>query len=427
MTNGKAVFFLRTHNEADQIIPIVYKLARRGRADIDVVLSGIEPSDYRIELIRGLNPVTVHGGDEEDSAEPPSQTLRNRTIDHIKQVGRRLPTRLPEAAYHRLYSTPEDVEHPSILDSLTEGYEDVVILVDWTKAKEPGAIPEFAERNGYTTVVLPHGDSPFQNGATTERTFERLIDNDACFQHQHDPFVFTFSVYEDMADHDYVLMPNELTARRITSFMNDDQVRVFGSPRYNTEWLNILSDTSPEHCLEQSAKWNIVLFVRPKKYFISEQAVRDTVRLVTAFPDVHVIIKEHPRHDFFSTDTSLQERDNCEIVSDEIESAALTEWGDVFLSVGTSITFEPVMKGKPVLALEYTHANYSSIAHYFSNADLRSKDDLYRAMHSIRDDSNGFYESNEYQQFVEEMITAGNDSVLEAYAKFIETQLEADT
>jgi len=427
MRNGKAIFFLHSHNEVDQIVPIIYGLARRGRVDIDIVLTGVESGDYRIDLIRDFDTVSIHGRDGATRANSHSPTLRERTNIALKQVGRKLPTRIPGGLYRRLASSSESVDYPAVLDSLTDGYENVVILVDWSKAKASSAISEFAGREGYTTVVLPHGDSPFQNAARTERTFERLVESEDCFEDQHDLFEVVFSIYETMADHDYMLMPNELTARRITPFVDDAQVRVCGSPRYNPEWLAVLSGAEPGPGPDQSAALNLVLFTRRSTFFVSEQAVRDTIRLVTSFPDVHLVVKEHPRGGLLDEDSRFENIDNCEIVRDEMESATLTAWGDAFLSLGTSITFEPVMNGKPVLALEYAHGNYTTIAHYFSESDIRSRDDLYRAIHALRGDTETFYPAEEHRQFVDEMILAGTDSVLETYATFIEEQLGVES
>jgi len=58
--DGKAIFFLTSHNQVDQIVPIIYKLASRGIVDLDVVLYDVDKSDYRVELVQQFDSVTVH-------------------------------------------------------------------------------------------------------------------------------------------------------------------------------------------------------------------------------------------------------------------------------------------------------------------------------------------------------------------------------
>jgi hypothetical protein len=118
----------------------------------------------------------------------------------------------------------------------------------------------------------------------------------------------------------------------------------------------------------------------------------------------------------------------ADTASDAAESASLVEWGDVFLELGTTIAFEPVMRGKPVLSLSYTHSNYATIAHYFSDSDIRCKDDLYYAFHDLIDKGcSDFYDEEEHHRFVREMITSGHDSVLNAYADFLEACLDKNS
>jgi hypothetical protein len=77
----------------------------------------------------------------------------------------------------------------------------------------------------------------------------------------------------------------------------------------------------------------------------------------------------------------------------------------------------------PVLAIEYAHANYSVVANYFSNAEMRCKEHLYHAIHDFLSDGvSDFYNETAHRKFVDEMITSGEQSVLTSWAEFIESR-----
>ena len=371
--------------------------------------------------------MTIHSYEVEEN-DATSHSIRGKTSDYLMRASQHLPDQISK----RIETTPPQPNPAGrsllqLISDITVGCENAVIALDWTFASRlSDEVPAYASDQDYTSVVVPHGDSPFWNTVRRPKSFDCLLEN-ADFDSPDDLFEVTFSTWADKAKYDYILMPNELTARRVTPFADPEQIEVLGSPRYSLEWLDILSDIDSGPVPQHSAALNVVFFTRQSHYYISEPAVRDTVELVTKFPNTHLVVKEHPRGHIFGQETELNDLTNCDIVRDGVESAALTRWGDIFLSLGTTITFEPIMRKKPVLAVEYAHGNYTTVARYFSNADIRSRDDLYDTMHAINESDGEFYGADEYRQFVEEMVTASNDSVLDSYAKFFESRLATES
>ena len=152
--------------------------------------------------------------------------------------------------------------------------------------------------------------------------------------------------------------------------------------------------------------------------------MENTLELLNQFDDVSTIVKEHPRDRLLSPSIS-DKMENVTIVKDEISSASLIDWGDIFLSLGTTITFEPIMRQKPVLAIEYAHANHSVVSDYFFNTDLRTKEDLYHTIHEfLTDGTQDFYDEHEHDEFVDEMISPTEETVLDSWAGFIELQCQ---
>ena len=55
---------------------------------------------------------------------------------------------------------------------------------------------------------------------------------------------------------------------------------------------------------------------------------------------------------------------NLEFVYDDVHSGALLRWADVVIDVGTSVVFEAVKCGIPVLSVEYLHPSRSTVGYY---------------------------------------------------------------
>ena len=68
---------------------------------------------------------------------------------------------------------------------------------------------------------------------------------------------------------------------------------------------------------------------------------------------------------------------NLKFIYGSASSDSLLKWSDIVIDVGTSVTWEPVKKGKPVLMLEYLHSNYSTVASYIKASEIKYRDELY--------------------------------------------------
>lgn len=418
MDDASALFFLGSHNEVDQISPVIYKLADRGNLSIDVLLqTGVPRDDYRIDFLDSYDTLNIH------SRRSSGSTLSNTVgafIDGAKTAGRKMPTQIPERVY-QLYKhqggggAGRDLTVPSELSGTSWD----VVGFDWGHAESDDT---FVARDDVRTIVLPHGDSPYVNHQTESQSYfnsflDDLRESDDVLAWSEIPQQNNYHTY---LDHDYLLFPNERTASRVSSEDGTDRIRTLGSPRYNPEWLEVLSDIRPQVDAPSSGALKVVIFVRQDCYFVTKTELEHTIELLEAFPGVRTIVKEHPRAPLLEP-SIVDEMETVSIANDEVESASLVQWGDVFLDMGTTISFEPIVRDKPVLELDYTHANYTVISESFSNVDMRCKDDLFYAIRTFRTEgTDTFYSRPERQTFENEIVTSGNDAVLESYAVLFE-------
>ena len=74
----------------------------------------------------------------------------------------------------------------------------------------------------------------------------------------------------------------------------------------------------------------------------------------------------------------------------------------------------------PVIALELTHPNESTLAHYLPSCAARTFDDLLDLCNRfLFSEGNTTYSATERERFLDEMIYAGAESPLDNYDKFL--------
>jgi hypothetical protein len=431
-SNASALVYLGSHNEVDQISPIIYKLGERNNISVDVILDGlnedrldtterIDLSDYRIQAVNQHDNITFTQQDSRESQFVPT----GRLITSLKNVGWRVPTDVPQKVYRglrKLYNSfSQSNDYPDhkkvhIPDELADNEYDVLAF-DW----------EYARRNktDITSIVLPHGDSPYVNPIIKQRQFDPFINDRLNFNSYQEIPEIGYYQYERLLGHDYFMFPNRITADRMPQSTPSNKIAVCGSPRYNTEWLDILSKIRPKAEISVDNEINIVFFLRSENnVFITKSEIENTLLLLNKFEGISTIVKEHPRGRLLER-TAADDMKNVSIVANELTSPSLIQWGDVFLSVGTTITFEPIMREKPVIGVEYAHANYSVVSDYFPNSDMRYKEQLYDTIFNLlKTGTDNYYNVQHHQTFVNEMILPTNSSVLDSWAKFIESKAQ---
>lgn len=82
-----------------------------------------------------------------------------------------------------------------------------------------------------------------------------------------------------------------------------------------------------------------------------------TVQIIAQFPGVELLLAEHPRSSLFESGT-FADLSNVLWLSDEYISESLLKTGGLFLDMGTSISLEAIVRDKPVLSMDYLHANH---------------------------------------------------------------------
>lgn len=418
----KSLFFLRHYNDIDHIVPVIYKWLSRDKGPVDVVVT-TDPGyldDYRIQFLSRFDDLRMYFIDDFLSNE------QQRRLSTAAQVAR-LPCYHPARIVHQIRERISDsIPQPlcdtmfveRMLDQVFGDTNQGIIAFDWVLLNNPRQVDfvqqvsRIASRRGVVVVALPHGDSPYYSWMVKVDQFDYAM----------------LDAYKSGAEFDYVVVPNELCARRYRPHVPSDRIKVLGSPRYNDEWLNILETLLPVyHNNDAEGELRVVFFLRNFLYAVFWDEVIRTIKLITQFRDVHLVVKHHTRDVQMERliqsypELASGNTPNLEFVYEEVHSGSLLAWADVVMDLGTSVVFEAVKRGKPVLAMEYLHAGTSTVAHYMETCAMRCRDDLYDAMKAFIDNpSRPFYDETERARFIREVIEVPNAHVLERYVGFLE-------
>lgn len=414
----RVVFFMRAYNDIDHLTPVIHHWLTTTDIPATVVMRGAHTllHDYRLDLLRPFDQLTIHHILDLKAAFDGHPPPPSRAVVAMSKVRRRLGITAAPPDAPDWQTDPAFVAF--LLDTLFQNAERGLVVFDWMA--NPTANRRFAEaviaaarERGYGNVSLPHGDSPYYN---------------RIFKHEHID-------YHDDAHYagnpmDVVVVPNPLTARRYTPFRDAAALRVLGSPRYNRTWMATLAPLLPTyHHPNYDGKLKAVLFLRNAVFPIFWAEVVQAIRLIAQFPDVCLVVKHHTRagnRDGELAALATLDLPNVEIVYNDTHSGSLLAWADVALDLGTSISFEAIMTEKPLLSLDYLHANISTTAHYLPDTAMRCKDDLYDAITTLRHDpTHRHYTDAEREGFIAQMVEYPDGDVLPRYVALLRELLHA--
>lgn len=404
MKSERAFFFLRHNNDIDHITPVLYKWLSSESVPTDIIITTKRNllDDYRIKYLK---------------------KYKNARIFHINDLFKKYSL---SYIFNRFYFKYDGVldnifkKFPilgkiadriigNIADRIFRGADKGLVVFDWKITRFIQQILRIAKSRHFTSISLPHGDRPYISYLETIGDL-----NYSCLDSHKGLNIF-----------DYVVVPNELCFKRHERWMEKDRIKVLGSPRYNDEWMGIISKLiEPFEADGSEGKLKIVFFLRNTNYPIFWNEVTRTIRLILQFPNIYLVVCHHPREVQRKkrrlTRKLDTKSDNLEFIYGGVSSGSLILWADLIIDLGTSAMWEAVKRGKPVLMLEYLHANYSTCAYYIKSSEIKCRDELYNTLQKFTKNKNHkFYDEKERRRFIKAMIDVTDPHVLERYSKFL--------
>lgn len=408
----KAIFFLRHNNDIDHITPVLYKWLSTEKIPTDVIITTKRShlDDPRINYLKQFPHVKIfHIND----------LFKKYSIPHIfNRYYFSYDTNVDNwVKKSKFVKKKVDKTIKRISEKLFKDMVNGIVVFDWISIYFVRSMVDIAKKRGFTTISLPHGDRPY---ISIFETIDQLNYG-------------ALDAYEPLKMFDYVVVPNELNRIRFENYMEKERIKVLGSPRYSDEWMDIVSGFIPKYEVKGSEnKLKIVFFLRNVGYPIFWDEVVRTIKLIMQFDEVYLIVKHHPRNRNAKRLTQqLIEKypgikrnldKNLKFIYESVNSGSLLKWTDIVIDIGTSVTWESVKQSKPVFMLEYIHANYSTVAYYIKNTEIKCRDELYDKISAFIKNKNViFYNETERRKFIKEIIDVPDKFVLERYVKFLKS------
>ena len=433
----KALIFLRHYNDIDHIVPVIWKWSNVNNIKIVVIIdrSSKVLDDYRIRLIDDLENIRIFLLDDFLNKEQLrikknkkfKKKLRKNIIRTTLQFYKLLIKKIIPVERSRSCISVKDIYDrklaEKILNRTMRDVERGLVVFDWISDNMTdylyfaGNICNAAHRRNFKTVSLPHGDEPH---------YCRMIRKKEINYKSVDLYTSAKDLF------DYIVVPNELCAKRYYKHMGKDRIKILGSPRFNDEWLSIIGSLlTPYKTNGDSGKLKIVFYLRSSAYPIFWEEVVNTMSLIKQFSNVYLIVVHHTRPGSFHRltdsypDLKPHVGENSRIVNTDIHSTSLIGWADVILDIGTSAVFEAIKLNKPVLELEYLHATYTTISHYMPKCVMMCRDHLYNTIKSfINNGCTNFYSDVEKEHFLKEVVDVPDSNVLDRYVRFMDRIIE---
>lgn len=405
-------FFLRHHNDIDHVIPVAYALAEQGRHDLHLVVC-THPAyltDARLRLLAPFPTVTVH-----HIMDFAPLTPEQRKQAYAEVLGDRPPDEVnfPEI-WERWFGTPL---FAALFERLFGKGRRGAVVFDWTTSPFTRMVTRIAASQGLPGISLPHGVKVFSNLLVTKDNLN------------FDPLLKATAAYSIF---DHVVLPNRYWRDFFATCVDPAKLHQLGSPRFCERWRAMLPDMALPFRKDVGDALRVVLFLRDQGYDIFWEEVVRTYRLILQFPGVHLLVRHHPRscaqgalRDQHPALFDMQ-HDNLTILADRTSSSALIDWADVVVDGGTSMACEAVLKGKPVLCLEYIHPNRTLLVEYVTACELRTRDDLFHNIKALcADRTRPFYDPAEVQAYRDNVLDDFHPDVLGRYVDFFNSIVPA--
>ena len=391
--------------DLEDSVPIAYELMARHGIGRTVIVTLVRDKDsdqdYRVRLLRTLGEVEVVDLDDliggRKSSRLGAMLIRRLSRSRIGWV-------LYRTLFKRFFINLGRKRAAGFsLDqlSLDQG-ESIIVLSSYNSSINTAVIEQAKERAGVLTALFPSG--------VRVRTFpdEELV-------------LSNWKNKRNMAD--ICLSPNSNFAESIVPAVGESRVATLGSPRFCSEWLDVLSEIVPRVELPEvpEGKLKIVFMLNRWTDVVWKHAALQAMRYLASRDDVFLLLKPHPREPQLDVPV---EGGNVRIVRD-VHSSHLTDWADLVLFIKSSVFVEAIAKRKNVLHMRYLTSVNLSCAAIMRQWNVDSLEDLMdRVEMLVKDNGHTTYSEEERQACLDYYVHSRGGSVLAACATKLLTSLE---
>ena len=420
--NKVIVFYIRAFNDLDHFTPIIDKLLSNGcKTILYLTTENVPVNDYRLRYLSNYNNCLVKRLSDLNYTYLYCILKRGSLKTKyclIKEFLHKYFTKLNVMAYSG--NQPDLVSVLSIDRHFKEfiEFDEIVICVDHNINTYTLELISYSKKKNIEVFGLPHGDANYYS------VMGGPVVN-------YDLDLFLKRKYLEIFD--TFILPNKYMYERqkyelITE--NQNKIAILGSPRFNKTWVHKHLEIVNNYIgFKRKEDGTVVLiFMKFHGWPIHFEELLVTISLIANFPNTALYLKFHTRLSKLGLRNSKNERlkkclrkyDNITCFYDDVPSALLISNADIIVDLGTSASFESIILNKTIITLDYLHPDYTTIAYFFKNADLKCRDQLYEVLKRVAKNKNyRTYTDEEQQTFIDTMLHYPDSNVLDRYIKLI--------
>lgn len=332
------MFALAGKADADNIVPVIWEVSRDGSTCVVVVCDrGVHDAIQKSWWLRERPSVRVIGRYSTDGR--PSLYERIRRITWNRFMLRRFLRRINARLVAREWG--EGIAHDS------SGF--IRRFVRWWSTDYFTQL-QFAARDlGIPTVALPHGHSTKTTLIRSAHVRDKAAEHGGTL-----PFAdrdsFAAYVFCSAYHRDVILE---------SSNMNSRNVQVWGSPRFNDQWVPALYEHAQPVALPPlpTGALRRVLFFVPKWHnLVDRSATMQLIATLGADQRIQLVLRGHLRAEaatLTQSEQAMLSKANIVVVADDVSSPSLIAACDALVDVDSSIAFDAVILGKPYVRPRY--------------------------------------------------------------------------
>jgi len=160
----------------------------------------------------------------------------------------------------------------------------------------------------------------------------------------------------------YVVQSEEHKAMNVQSGMDPSKIRILGSARFCSEWTEINDKLMLRVCpkTENDQRFRVLFFLPHWDYQVERKSCISLLKKIIEEPGLFLVIKAHTRG---TGALSQEEQENLRkagdvsFARDDQHSSALIRDADLVVNFGSSIGFDALRRGTPVINPCYLHRN----------------------------------------------------------------------
>lgn len=329
--NQRALFLLRTYNDIDHIIPIIWKAVTEGWRAYFVFVDKDYSNDYRIKFI------TAHG----------ARSIRSVPIEWYHTKVRRLfKFRIIRRAVDRL------VAYFVGLFFLLR-YRINIVANEWSGPFGREQAEYYLRAAGLLNLPvysLPHGFFLWLN---------------PLFNKEISTVYMESGKFPDFSNRNwfekYIVQSPEHKAANIEYGMDPNKLVILGSARFCKEWSAINYRLLCEGGdFSENNDFTVLFFLPHWDYNVYRDRCISLLEKISKLNYVRLEIKTHTRGTgaLDSTENNIfQSLSNVRILDDSVHSTLLIKGADVVVNCGSSVAFEALRQRKLVINPMYLHDN----------------------------------------------------------------------